>query len=228
MDLAAKKLAAEAMQRYSTASSYQDVAIVEKSTDKWSSKTLTQTFFKKPDQFKFERRFQSTGREGDTCLVVWFDGKNGYFSDTENRIHRIFPFDPRKTKAEKLDECLIQGSLFAQPIGSLTHSLLLTGTTMRMPILRYHDWQFVPTSDSQHFALRRENTFLQIAKESGLVDSYVSTRESTFCRIDFKKIQLNETIDETEFDMSKIEKDIKHATILLDLRKCIGDLRIKF
>ncbi len=228
MDLAAKKILAQTKKIYAEARSYEDTGLVETTGcaadgKQFSSKVLFHTVYRSPNFFKFERRMHRSGSDGETSLVVWFDGTTGYFSDTNKQVKKIFGMQRfYKSISQILNECLVECKLFTGSVASLTLPLLLNcGATSE---LNSSDWSF-EFSEDDYFSFKNGfNTKLTISRNSGLIKTLEKSNSRFKYRTEYLSAVSNDDVIECDFCESTIIKEIEEDSILRNIQNQVGCL----
>jgi hypothetical protein len=235
MDLLAHNIVKSVLTEYSKVQSYSDVGLVETTfnidtSEEWTSKTLFRTVFKRPEFFRFDRRFKLAHESRpEISMVVWFDGKNGYRSDIDGKIERVLSGPLfRKPKQEVLEDCLSSCSLFTGKLTQLVHSLLFTELQERS-YLKIRTWKSIPTTDglSDH-CLENGPVSVFVDRETSLIKAVMDRdiEKNSLRKTIVSNIEVDGEIDLAVFDSKKIKTQLYNDSILADFRKTIGPLTV--
>lgn len=227
MDILANKVVNSVISRYSSLTSYSDIAVVETtfnigSADEWSSKVLLRTIFDTPTSFRFDRRIGMKTKE--KSMVVWFDGHHGYKCGSSSRPQDTSGVFSGFYRQERLiNDCLISCSLFSGDVDRIIHPLFfphLVGTCN----LRKAEWICDLTPES--YCLKSPRLSILVERESFLVSKIedLTLDSETRSNTTFLSRTINPKIEPAVFQRNSIIEEIRLNQILGNLRSEIGPL----
>lgn len=227
MDILSKKVVRSVISQYSSLKSYIGEAVVETTYNKgieneWTSKILLRTVFKSPNLFRFDRRIGMKKRE--QSIVVWFDGKNGYISDSSRNGHNTSGvFSAFKRPETRTKDCLNHCFVFSGVVNTILHPLFFLDLHQHCELER-ENW--ICDLSAEHYLLRTSEMSIQVERESLLINKIVEYRADTTVRelTIFTSHALNEEIEPSMFDRRIIQKDLTANQILYDFRSKVGAL----
>lgn len=227
MDILASKVVDSVLSKYSSLQSYIDEAVVETTYNQgleseWTSKVLLRTVFKSPNLFRFDRRIGLKAKE--SSVVVWFDGRYGYISDSSrNGQNASGLFAAFKDHEARIKDCLNHCFVFSGFVNTILHPLFFSYLHQHCE-LRRENWtcDLLPES----YVLRIPALSIQVERESLLISQIVNYRANATIS-DSTTItaqRLNEEVDLSLFDRRLIWRELKANQVLSDFRERGGKI----